>query len=209
MSQPTTDWPLAQPVVPLEQRVQQLESSLAALNDLQGLEERIVERLAHQLQEAANAPRPALPFAQPVVEQPRAAAPVATPLPLTMKPDFPSAAPLAIPAAAVPLPRLTWVGAGEPQPPGLAWLFVDICRDTLAIFWMFVDFNYKVAWSTRALTVVLLLAILTSHWWWPLAGVPIVGPVLDKLADLVLAFVIFKALTREARRYMEEVKGKK
>jgi hypothetical protein len=205
MSQPTTDWPLAQPVVPLEQRVQQLESSLAALHDLQGMEERIVERISHQLQGSANAPRPILAFSEPVVEQPRA---VATPLPPTIRPDFPSAAPLAIPAAAVPLPRLTWVGAGEQHPTGLAWLFVDICRDALAIFWMFVDLNYKVAWSTRALTVVLLLAILTSHWWWPLGGLPIVGSVLVKLIDLVLAFIIFKALTRESRRYMEVVKGK-
>ena len=61
----------------------------------------------------------------------------------------------------------------------------------------------RVAWTTRILVIVLLPAILASHWWVPFAQIPFVGELLEKVVDLALAFVMFKALSREARRYLE------
>jgi hypothetical protein len=49
--------------------------------------------------------------------------------------------------------------------------------------------------------VVLLLLILFSRLWVPFAAVWVVGPILEKVVDLVLAFFVFKALNREAERY--------
>ena len=37
----------------------------------------------------------------------------------------------------------------------------------------------------------------------PLAHLPFLGGVVEKIIDLVLSFVMFKALNREARRYMD------
>jgi len=194
MSLPATEWPVAQPVEPLEQRIQQLESAIAALHDTNALEERIAERIAHQLQAAVSAEAERL-----VAAQPRTVAPVATPLPQ---------------AAAQPAPRPNGIAVGPrptvaPKLAGLPWLVVDICREALAIFWMFLDRNYNVAWPTRLLILTLLMAVLTSQWWDPLAYLPFVGGVLDKLVDLLLAFAMFKALSNEARRYTEEAKSKK
>jgi hypothetical protein len=198
MSQPATEWPVAQPVMPLEQRIQQLESALAGLHDLQAMEERIVERIALQLQTAVSTEAQRLAAAHRQTVAPAAA--LATP---------------AAPGQAPPEPRNDKPAPHAPSPlvgpmlAALPSLLLDVCRDLLAIFWMFVDLKYAVAWPTRLLTVILLVAILTSAVWDPLAYLWLFGPWLDKLVDLALAFVMFKALSREARRYAEEVKSKK
>src|SRR5579862_1685631 len=190
MSQAATEWPVAQPVLPLEQRLQQLESAVAALPDVQAMEERIIERMAQRLQTVVRAEAERV-----MASQQPTALPVATPI-----------APVSAAAAANTAPPLP---APAPSPSsqrmfaGLLWLVVDICREGLAIFGMFFDFKFKVASATRLLTVIFLLAILTSQWWNPLAFIPVVGGVLVKLVNLVLAFIMFKALSREARRYME------
>ena len=45
----------------------------------------------------------------------------------------------------------------------------------------------------------------TSHWWIPFTTLPVLGPLGDKAIDLILAFFVFRALSREARRYREAV----
>ena len=44
--------------------------------------------------------------------------------------------------------------------------------------------------------------IFLSGWWSPLSWVPVLGTLIDKLLDLVLAFFVYKALSREAQRYL-------
>jgi len=56
---------------------------------------------------------------------------------------------------------------------------------------------------TRFLPLGLLALILTSWFWLPGSSVPIMGTLFDKALDLVLAFLLFKVLSREARRYRE------
>ena len=68
---------------------------------------------------------------------------------------------------------------------------------------MFFEVRYHVAWSTRVTVLILLPLIFTSGWWCPLAYVPVLGPVVEKIVDLVLACFVYKALSREARRYRE------
>jgi hypothetical protein len=197
MSQPATEWPIAQPVTPLEQRIQQLESALAGLHDLQAMEERLAKRIAQQLQTAVSAEAQRLVAAQRQTGVPAAALPIMPDTSGQVAPGLRNDSPTSRVASPMVGPMLA----------GLPSLLLDVCRDLLAIFWMFVDLRYAVAWPTRLLTVIVLVAILTSSWWDPLAYLWLVGPWLDKLLDLVLAFVMFKALSREARRY--EVQSKK
>ena len=85
----------------------------------------------------------------------------------------------------------------------MPWLAVDLYQEITAIARMFFDLHYKVGWTTRLLVIVLVPAILTSHWWLPFSHVPIIGELFDKVIDLALAFVVIKALSREARRYLQ------
>ena len=187
MPEPTTQWvdapapaaqPVAQPVEPLETRVARLETAVAALQDTRALEERVAQRVGQQMQAAVASE------AQRLVAAERRTSPA----------GMLAAAETVMRAVATPAaPLLT-------RPP---MLVVDLYLEAVAIFRMFFDLRYRVAWTTRVLVLLLLPAILTSHWWVPFAPVPVIGGLLDKLVDLLLAFVMFKALSREARRYLE------
>ena len=114
-----------------------------------------------------------------------------------------SAQPMPAANAKTTLAAAAMASLAGPKFAEVPWLAFDIYRELAAVFRMFFDLHYRVAWSTRMLTLLLLPAILTSAWWLPFSGLPIFGTVLDKIFDLVLALVVFKALSREARRYME------
>jgi hypothetical protein len=98
-----------------------------------------------------------------------------------------------------------------PDPPNPAlprltrrpWLLVDLADELRAMVRMFFDTHYHVGWTTKLMVFVLVPTILLSHWLFPLAWVPFVGRYVDKLLDLILAFFVYKALSREARRYLE------
>src|SRR5271170_7284128 len=90
-----------------------------------------------------------------------------------------------------------------PAAPRTSWLAVDLIAEAIAIFRMLFDVSYKIGWPTRVLVLVLLTFILTSHLWCPGTNLPIVGVILDKLIDLALAFFLYKALSREAQRYLQ------
>jgi hypothetical protein len=89
------------------------------------------------------------------------------------------------------------------------WLLFEIYQDFKAMVRMFFDVHYHVAWSTRLIAIVLLLLFLTSEWWFPLAYIPLLGGWLDKMLDLLLAFLAYKVLSREARRYRDSLSGHK
>jgi hypothetical protein len=82
-----------------------------------------------------------------------------------------------------------------------SWLLVDIIAEARAMVRMFFDIHYRMAWYTRITVLIILIMILVSNWW--LGWVPVLGFVLIKLWDLVLAFLAYKILSREAQRYRE------
>jgi hypothetical protein len=51
--------------------------------------------------------------------------------------------------------------------------------------------------------LVLLAGIATSGFWVLGSSIPILGPLLTRAVDLVLAFVLFKVLGKESRRYRQ------
>jgi hypothetical protein len=83
------------------------------------------------------------------------------------------------------------------------WLFFEMLGELRMLFWTLFDRRYHVAWITRFITIGLLILILTSQWWVPLAKVDYIGGVLDKIADLLLGLILFTVLSFETRRYKE------
>jgi hypothetical protein len=163
------------PAETLEQRVQRLEDAVASLQDSGPLEERITQRVADRLQGRAA---PATGLADKV------SATRPAPPPPTGKPF------LSAPSVGPQVARQTW-------------LIFDVLAELRAMVRMFFDVRYHVGWSTRLTVLVLVPLLFLWHWWVPLTGVWLFGPLLEKSVDLVLAFFIYKALSREAQRYRE------
>ena len=88
--------------------------------------------------------------------------------------------------------------AESPRPP---WLIVDILGEAKAMVQMFFDIRYHVGWFTRLLVIILLVMIFTSGLWFLPVHIPIIGPPLNKIMDVLLAFLTYKVLSREAARY--------
>jgi hypothetical protein len=170
-------------LLPLEQRVRRLEDAIAQLQDLQGIQTRVPERVPRPAQQGQPA-TPSLASADLLLNVGKhlfeaAAAPVAQPAP-----PPPARPPLSGRARGV-------------------WLFWDIVAEARAILRMFVDPRYRMSWAGRLVPVGLAAAFVLSSWWVPGTSIPLVGFWVNKAADLVLAFVLFKVLGYEARRYRE------
>jgi hypothetical protein len=166
---------------PLEQRVCRLEQAVAELQELRGV------RPAEPPGGPACGPAP-VPNASPF------------PSPTAILVDVPRRMIGAMVGAAHELPRPAAPAA--PPRPQRRWLLFDALAEARAIVRMFLDPRYHLPWPARVLPLVLLAAILTSSWL-PFMGIPVVGGLLNKVIDLVLAFLLFKVLGHEARRYRE------
>ncbi|MGH7225858.1 MAG: hypothetical protein ACRELF_21780, partial [Gemmataceae bacterium] len=86
---------------------------------------------------------------------------------------------------------------------GLLWLLWDTWAEARVIVRMFVDPRYQLPWSARVLPLLLLAAFVTTNYWIPGALIPGVGDVLRTIVDLPLAFLLFKWLGHESRRYRQ------
>jgi hypothetical protein len=157
----------------LETRVQRLEDAVAAMQDTHLMEERILERL-HDRPEAHDRAQVKIGPA-PVDDHITADHPPATTAPVPPAPQPPAA------------------------PPPMSAL-----AELRAMVRMFFDVHYHVAWTTRLLTLILLALILTSYWWFPLSPnyLPVIGHFFDKTVAVLLAFILYRVLAREARRYV-------
>jgi hypothetical protein len=84
------------------------------------------------------------------------------------------------------------------------WTLLEMIGELKMLFWMLVDRRYHMAWLTRVITIVLLGAILLSHWWVPLASYDNpVSRIWDKAVDLLIGVLLFMILNFETRRYKE------
>ena len=84
-----------------------------------------------------------------------------------------------------------------------ARLLFNILIDARLMFLMFFDKRFVLAGTTHLAVWLFIPAILTSSWWFPAAYLPFLGQFLDKLLDLLLAFCVYRALSREVGRYRE------
>jgi hypothetical protein len=96
-------------------------------------------------------------------------------------------------------------GLSPMVPPGVrrTWMLLDALTELRAMYWMFFDPRYRLSWTARLAPLVVLALILTSGFWMPTTSLPVVGFVIDKIVDLILAYILFKLLSYEARRYCE------
>ena len=90
-------------------------------------------------------------------------------------------------------------------PPGVrrTWVLLDALTELRAMYWMYFDPRYRLSWLGRLAPLVIVVLILTSWFWMPGASLPFVGLILDRAVDLILAYILFKLLSHEARRYRE------
>jgi hypothetical protein len=162
-------------LLPLEQRVRRLEDALAQLQARQ-----------------AQAPPPAERIRR---ERP----PSATFLLDVGKRLFKPSAPAPPPPPHVTPPK----AAGAPPAEDRRWLLTELWAEGRATIRMFVDPRYRLSWFGRVVPLLLLAAIATSGIWVLGSSIPILGPLLTRAVDLALAFVLFKVLGKESRRYRQ------
>jgi hypothetical protein len=174
----------------LEERIRRLEDSLAQLN-------------ASRRDERPPDRNPASPPVATVVPP--------SPGPITTTPnETPSSFLFNFGRPGFTPPVATVVPPAPPaqEPPYVVgvrwgWFFFDAYAEVRAVLRMFVDPRYPMSWASRLAPLALALLLLTSGYWAPGAGIPYVGTMIDKLWDLPLAFLLFKLLSHEARRYRE------
>jgi hypothetical protein len=167
----------AKAVGDLQRRVTRLEDALASVQDTGLLEERVCERVARRLERGAREAE----SRHLLVGAGQHLLPTA----LHLMRD-------ASGSTAEPLP-------GEQQ--GRPWFLYDLYAEGRAIVRMYLDRRYRLPWLPRVVPLILLAAILTSSVWFPGTSISVVGTIIDKAVDLLLAFCAFKILSREARRY--------
>jgi hypothetical protein len=168
---------------PLEERVCRLEDAVAVLQDTSRLEERILERVAGRLDGgilSSNAEATGI-----VVNAGRRLLPAARQTPAAGGEAFSD------------LPAVL----GLMQRP--SWLLLDFYREVRAMVRMFFDGRFRVSWMARVVPIVAVtlffVSLLLIH------GITIIGPVLDRLVDVVLVCIVYKVLSREAQRYCQMV----
>jgi len=178
----------------LERRVHALEEAVARLDDIDALEERVTARMKERLPQAKVAPPPDHD-ATGIEER------VYARLADRLSPPAAARAAAAEQRGSDPPPgsASTWGGRWA------SWLFVDMAQEGRLLIQMIFDRRYQMAWTTRIMAIVLLPLILTSHWWLPLAWLPGFGGFFVSIVNLVLAFALYKALSREVRRYHDYI----
>jgi hypothetical protein len=168
----------------LEQRVHRLEDAVAALQDTRAVEDRVAERVSRRLNRktAPGATDPAGVMASARQLFPAAVEALRTTANHAEAHAQANASP----------------SSGHPP-----WLVVEAYAEARAMVRMYVDQRYSVSWVAKVMPIVLLVAIFTSWVWLP-GTMIIYSPfmtLVDKAVDLVLAFLTFKILSREVRRY--------
>lgn len=123
-------------------------------------------------------------------------------------PANPNGGPItATPPAAIPTARpLPDPGPGRSPPvakKGPSWLFWDMLVELRVIWRMYTDPRYEMTWFGRLVPAALLVVFFLSGVFLPLATVPIFGWIFEKIGQLVVAYLLVKSLSSEARRYRQ------
>jgi hypothetical protein len=171
----------------LEQRVRRLEDAVAALQDTGSLEARIAERVTGRLERSTGSPRGSLK-------------------------EWTGAGRKLVPVTWQDTSQQTEeLGYGVAvSPPGAwrgLWVIFEAYAEARTMVRMFFDRRYQPTWLARVVPILLLIAIATSWYWLPGTSIPLLGTLLDKTTDLILAFLAFKILAWEARRYRAVLAG--
>lgn len=175
----------------LKARIRRLEDALVAMQDTHLMEERVVTRLLERMHQGPTAP-PALPAGDEVPSETGE----------EVDPDAAASARPALPMLTLPPSAAAFFNASLNTAPR-TWLIVEIWRELRLMIGMFVDYRFHVGWLVRLAPVLLVVGMLLS--WLFLSGLPLIGGVVERVADVVLAVICYKLLAREAARYRRDV----
>jgi hypothetical protein len=173
----------AHPPDGLESRVRRLEDAVAALQDTRDLEERVVRRVGDCVRRDSHGGRDSGLLVSASRQLLPAALEVLRP-PAVERPALP------------------------PPPSGLRGprFVLDALAELRAIVRMYMDPRHRLSWTAYVVPFALVCLIATSWIWIPgtalLPGT--VGTLVMKTVDLILAFVLYKFLSREARWYRDQ-----
>ncbi len=155
----------------VEQRLRLLESAVVALQDTQLMEERVAERIA---QKSKRTPMAALRDTASVI----------------------------VDASKALVPTGSASSTTNPSPPPAdkpGWLLLDLWSEVRTFGKMLFDHRYPFSYAGRFGPVVIACTYAFS--WMFLSGMPIIGGVTERIVDVVLAFVLYKIMSREVYRY--------
>ncbi len=169
----------------LEERVRRLEDALAQMQDTQQLESRVAAKVTNQISQELAPAAGTSPAAGLVEIGKRLLAITAPPAPRSVSPRPPGAKP--------------------------GWLLWELWAEARIIPRMYVDPRYRMTWVGRIVPIVLLLVFF-----WPITTLKFVPLLCVMVGDkgiidwlvgtplqLLIAFVLFKVLSHEVRRYRE------
>jgi hypothetical protein len=164
----------------LEQRITRLEDAVAAIQDTQLMEDRVVERVVQRVE---HAPLPLRESSGLIVN----AARMLMPRTIDAVPENGSTPPAAD-GAAPP-------GAGSP------WFVLGIFHELRWILRMLTDYRYRMSWTGRVVLLAAVVLIVLSYF--IVTAVPLIGGILDRIVLVFVAIVTYKAMTREVQQYRE------
>jgi hypothetical protein len=157
----------------LERRVRRLEDAVAAIQDTQIMEDRVVERVVERVEQAPYSPREGSGV-------------------------IASAARMLMPKTVDAVPT---ENAGPVEAARTAWLFSGLVNDLRWMLRMFTDYRYRMSWTGRIVLVAAIVAGILS--WFVISGLPFVGGILDRVVLVLAGVVTYKAMAREVQRYQE------
>ena len=168
----------------LEQRLHRMEDLITRMQDTKAMEDRVAEKVTRRLKKSAAGS--AQETVQNLLNAGRQVLPVAVP----------------VLQASVSRSKPEVGGSGPTV--RHSWLLWDCYDEARTVVRMFFDKRYRLSWTAIVVPLLALFLMLGSYFtiWY----IPLVGGILDKIVDLILAFLAYKVLVREAQRYRQTVR---
>jgi hypothetical protein len=96
--------------------------------------------------------------------------------------------------------------SSRPAPARRPWLLMELVRDFGTTVRMYLDPRYRVRRSTQLLVPLIIgLFALNCFFFSAVFTVSILSPIMEKLVDVILAVLLYKALSREIVRYRQVI----
>jgi hypothetical protein len=113
-------------------------------------------------------------------------------------------------AAVVPVARVAAAALAAPAPISPSpfrhpWIIMEAYHELRAVIRMYTDRTYRPSIYAWTIPAVMLSLMVCSYFFFTY-GMPLfgVGPFLDRIVDLVLAYFAYKVMVREAERHVQE-----
>jgi hypothetical protein len=156
---------------PVDSRVRRLEEAVAALQDTHLMEDRVADRVVQRLKRLAGRENGSV-----VVESSTAIVPTAEATKSQSQSSF-----------------------APPDPDRPTWLLFDLWAEVRTFGKMLFDHRYPFSYSGRFGPIC--IAFVYVFCWFFVSGMPIIGGVVERIIDIILAVLLYKIMSREVRRY--------